>query len=536
MCQLQGRCDVLLEVCTQKALDASSWTPTDVSRLCWSLAKVRHRGGGLYRRLSCAVEVAVSEYTVQQLSRVAWALAIVAPRDVSKHLFTTFSAEFVSGACEMRPATLAMVSWAYATIAHRNQPLFQAVAGACASRRQELNPQDLSNVAWSFAAVQFAEVPLLDIVADAVLARSAAFGAQDLAVITWAFASAGELRAPMMHTAGSRLSQLCLEPRHVSMTAWSFTVLRQVHEPLFALVGQTRPEEVLLWPWETVRMLCLALAHLPRMGAAFGGLARTSALAGSVGQAFLAHRQAGNITNCDLWMVHESMQAWSEGVRTDLRSRCAFETICDDATLLYDKIKAFLLASPLLLGLSPVVGLSACAASRYQDVMKSLEVASVGDTHTRRLLDSLRITETTAQFWQRGKLAVGARAGHGPRTGVQNWCFFHVRLEEGSVVVEAHGLANSTVTATVPDTSGLVAVQLHFDRVRHRSWDAEFRALASIIDSAREIRRRVPASPVSGVAQLFVTDVPCISCVGAMAQFRRRFPGISLSVSWDVRF
>jgi hypothetical protein len=110
------------------------------------------------------------------------------------------------------------------------------------------------------------------------------------------------------------------------------------------------------------------------------------------------------------------------------------------------------------------------------------------------------------------------------------------------------------------DCAGLVHVKLHHDRVDHRAWDAEFRAMARTAAAARallgdpdgvqqaqellangartgdEIPRgsfQGDEAQVEGLLELFMTEVPCLSCMCAMAQFRRRFPRITLRVLWD---
>merc|ERR1712217_377541 len=87
----------------------------------------------------------------------------------------------------------------------------------------------------------------------------------------------------------------------------------------------------------------------------------------------------------------------------------------------------------------------------------------------------------------------------------------------------------------------LTAVKLSNDRLNHRKRDAEFRALAH---TAGVLRALLPnadllmaeriwwGKSVRGRLQIYVTEVPCLSCLGAMIQFTKRFPDVSLRVSY----
>ncbi|CAE7274486.1 unnamed protein product, partial [Symbiodinium necroappetens] len=156
--------------------------------------------------------------------------------------------------------------------------------------------------------------------------------------------------------------------------------------------------------------------------------------------------------------------------------------------------------------------------------------------------------------------------GRGER---QNWCFFrasvHVPAAQPLVATETGRLLNSSVVKYREDCGGFIHVKLHHDRVDHRAWDAEFRAMARTAAAARALLQvptlrpeeasvqaqemlRTGARPeaelprvvtrdaeasVQGQLQLFMTEVPCLSCIGAMVQFRRRFPNIALRIHWE---
>merc|ERR1712242_421205 len=92
-----------------------------------------------------------------------------------------------------------------------------------------------------------------------------------------------------------------------------------------------------------------------------------------------------------------------------------------------------------------------------------------------------------------------------------------------------------------PFEAHLTAVKLSNDRLNHRRRDAEFRALAHAAGVLRAlfpdaddlmVQRIWWGKRVQGWVQIHVTEVPCLSCLGAMVQFSKRFPHVDLRVSY----
>merc|ERR1711879_907770 len=86
-----------------------------------------------------------------------------------------------------------------------------------------------------------------------------------------------------------------------------------------------------------------------------------------------------------------------------------------------------------------------------------------------------------------------------------------------------------------PFEAHFTPVKLSNDRLNHRKRDAEYRAMAH---AAGALRRLFPDADelmagriwwgknVEGWLQMYVTEVPCLSCLGATVQFSRRFPKV----------
>jgi len=114
------------------------------------------------------------------------------------------------------------------------------------------------------------------------------------------------------------------------------------------------------------------------------------------------------------------------------------------------------------------------------------------------------------------------------------WASQEVR--NGGAVADVNVDPVGVVSQTAVDSweLGLVASTLKHPR----GGDGEFQALQAC---ARACYERLHLDPLAGegaaaVGELWlhVTEVPCLSCVGAMAQFRQLFPNILLNVSFTL--
>ena len=86
---------------------------------------------------------------------------------------------------------LVNTAWAFATVGHKKERLFTAMAAAAERRMRDFNSQDLVNTAWASATVGHKEERLFTALAAAAEQRMKDFHSQDLANTAWAFATVG---------------------------------------------------------------------------------------------------------------------------------------------------------------------------------------------------------------------------------------------------------------------------------------------------------------------------------------------------------
>ena len=92
----------------------------------------------------------------------------------------------------MVPQALSVVpAGQVATVSHKDERLFTALAAAAEWLMNDFNSQGLANTAWAFAKVRHRGERLFSTLAAAAEQRMRDFNSQDLANTAWAFATVG---------------------------------------------------------------------------------------------------------------------------------------------------------------------------------------------------------------------------------------------------------------------------------------------------------------------------------------------------------
>lgn len=568
---------------------SSAWNPGDLSRVAWSCAKLVHKCDTFFRDASCKILTRLPESTPTILVQTIWAFATVAPATVTNHFFP-YAADAMErgGLGEFTPAHLAMVAWSFAAVLFRPTPLLEAIGDAVPNKMPQMNSQDITMIAWSYATLLAPERRVFDCLAIAAKRTIGHFNPQDLSNTAWAFATAGEYKADMFDMIAD---EACSRPtdfngQHISMLFWAYVTSRHRHENLFALIGHLA--RVNQNSWHSAKLLAYSLASLPKLNVSLGSVAVTGRVATQLVDALLKRLAAGEGESDDAQTVHDAVLPWLTDTSGEiLLDPDKWRQVDDLVSIQKDKVESVMrtsvvdniLAIPWWVYDEPVV-------REYQCAVQALGLRGLGSLYSWRFLRKLGVeraphselaalaTESRNKLLQASSEREGRQGGRGWRA---NWCYWRAHVEVPSIIckgewtrVQEQGrMQTSAVAGYREDVGGLVAVKLSHDHVSHRSWDCEFRAMARTAAAVRALAAgfpieraqafidngaapspedlasscvSMPACPARrselealarGTLEIYMTEVPCISCVGAMAQFRRRLPGISLSVAWD---
>ncbi|CAE8659163.1 unnamed protein product, partial [Polarella glacialis] len=135
---------------------------------------------------------------------------------------------------------------------------------------------------------------------------------------------------------------------------------------------------------------------------------------------------------------------------------------------------------------------------RFQESVQIFGIRGLGCEHSWRLLSDLGVRRVSAEVAAAaagiGNRAMSEKTSGEPGRGERaNWCFFRCVVSvvgvDGTVLSaqEPGRIISSSVVNYREDYGGMVSVKLHHDRVDHRSWDAEFRAMGRVAAAARSL-------------------------------------------------
>jgi len=171
-------------------------------------------------------------------------------------------------------------------------------------------------------------------------------------------------------------------------------------------------------------------------------------------------------------------------------------------------------------------------AFEYQQRLRGIGLMTLGYEHTTELLAKLQLAEAETQIpdWQ-------------PNPG-RTSCLSVWDIDVGGTVLRGKDVFVSGFVLPTSDVEGpFVAGSLgggkedQMGATKHgRSGDSECRALVHAYRSIQEVQEMSPELVhICGTVSLHVSGVPCLSCVGVMAQFKLRYPKVRMGVTFELR-
>lgn len=559
---------------------SSFWTPGDLSRVAWSWAKLLQRDDTFFRRCSCLIIARLPEYTPSQLSQTIWAFATAAPSDACTHLLPKAATAMLDGSHSNHgsvtgadlqglhaytPQHLAMAVWSFAAVLYRPEELLKQIGEVVPYKLEKLNPQDISTTAWAFTTLLAKDRAIYEVLAATSVRTIQDFNNQDLSNTAWAFASAGEYHANLLEAvAAETCSRTDFHGQHLAMVAWAFITLRHRHDKLLHFIGEMTNGSRGLGTWSNAKLLAFTFAGLPRLGdALLGNQKWTLGAMQLLLEQFHSRLQGPNDVDADdAWVVHDAVLPWLHLAPSDFTQKPGWQALTRMLSEQRGALIAFVDSGEFNAILASDKPKETPTIRRYQESVQAFRIRGLGSEHSWRFLSTLGVQRAMDNVELSNEIQSGTLKqnldGRGER---QNWCYFRCTVRVNSLMAKEPGrLLNSTMVKYREDCAGLVHVKLHHDRVDHRAWDAEFRAMARTAaaartllqadDSAQEMAQELLAhgargseipcgafrqdeAEVEGSLELFMTEVPCLSCMCAMVQFRQRFPKINLCVLWD---
>lgn len=248
--------DAVASVMTRSSL--RHFTDQNLANMLWAFAKYltqltvplpKDREHRCRRLLNLAAEAALDAieddngFSSQNLCLVIYSFAsmvdyLETSRDVSEDqlitkLFERAAFRFASlSTTRANAQDLAHMAWAYATVARRDDELFDAIGARLQVVAANCVPQNIANIAWAFAKCgRKADAATFDTLARCALAKIDDFNEQNLSNLVYAFALANrgegdvadELFAAVARALEQRRASLCAQD--IANAAWAYATV-----------------------------------------------------------------------------------------------------------------------------------------------------------------------------------------------------------------------------------------------------------------------------------------------------------------------
>jgi len=480
------------DVCMLQALvgravaDRDRFGPVDFALTTWSCATLRYRDADWLQAL-VRVRPVFAEFSPQNMSNFVWAVAALGFRN--DHMMLAVGREVVWKIQDFKPQELSNLCWGFATSGIVDNLALREVSNEVERRAGDLalwDPQSLANMMWAFATLAVKDDLLFRRLVDAATQRVSDFDCQELANSVWATAMVlfrDELWLDAVAGQVTRRIKDC-QPMHLAQIAWAFSRFLRSSD-------------------------------------------KTGLIAAIASEASLRARDFAAQSLID---VYDALLFFETPPSGSVRS-----LVSDLACNIEDRMKEF---CKLCAEGSP----AAAQVASYRQFIEGCEIVTLGVHHTTQILQRCGLLREPGSFfaddarklvasWRAEQVAVdptGRSAFH------RSQCVWRLRASSGTAQAAqslADGIFASGVAVAEGERHGLVPCRLR----HHRGGDAEFRALCAALGTSamHGARSRSSVSPVLHLnLDLHISEVPCVSCLGAMLQFNCRCPGV-LKVSFD---
>jgi len=500
---------------------AADFEPQHVSNTLWACAKMRLQQPSLVRTLLVQAIEGVQFLEPLDYSLVTWACATLKHRDVewcravvrARPSFSNFS-----------PQQMANFVWGMATLSFRNEKMLLALGREAAPKLPEFKPQELSNYIWALATLELVDNLLLHALSNEIHRRIgdlASWDPQSIANMMWAYAALAVkdhfVFRVLVNAAIARAVDF--DCQELANSVWASAMIQfrdSIWLGMFAALIIQRIS----------KMLPLNLAQISWAYSRFNFPAAKEGLIPAISRE--TQLRLADFPSQSLLDVHDALVFFNESPEVLGATDKVLHPLCS-------KLEKFLEDFAELCSTAEP---SAEQIAAYRAELQAFGVVTLGAYRTESFLSRIGLLATDTTFalharklfstWRAEQVSIdptGRSAFH------RSQCVWRVEFPSMDSRSEPlAGIFESSTPLEDESCKGLVACGLRY----RRGGDAEFRALCTVLNSdavAQHIRQG--AYELQGCAvMMHVSEVPCVSCLGAIIQFNCRYPGV-LRISFD---
>jgi len=522
------RCDPLHADIVAAALDGmDDFSAQNLAMVNWALAKLAFKAGDAWRAAFRRRVMQLKEYAPSELSMMAWALATRGDYDPELMAYIARrSMELMRGFTGQHVATLV---WAIATVSYKDDPsideFLSMALGAIIARATEFQPLNLALISWGLAKMSYRAEVAFEALCAAATVQMDDFVPQNLVQIMWACATCGYRDDAFLRAAGRAAKRRFRDfsSQHLSNFVWACARLAYKEDPeLFRLFSA-----------EAVRKMCEGSPqHLSNTAWAVSQLGPEhfpGVLEGVVAE---TARRIGEFDSPSLMMLSDSLYdaRYGEGRDEPLLRALRAHVMGMGRELL----RIFREDLPARRGLGPPA-----QVAEYQRKLRSVGLVTFGYEHTHQLFAELSLAEGRSWDPAEASSMPGWTTNARRSTSARRF-----EILAGSAQLRDPGsIFTSAFASSAEDAScDFIVTWLGHGKSdittigrASRVGDAECRAIMDAHGQIVAAMQEQGSVPVSGWISIHTSGVPCLSCVGIAAQFKRCYPQVSFCFTFAPR-
>lgn len=530
------------------------FSPQNLMTLVWAYAKMHFLHSAVMTAATGAATKNLRSFTPQHLSIMSWALATLGFRDL--RLIEGVALESMKTMGLFRPQNLANLAWAHATLDVKHDKLFSAISLMARLRLDEFNQQHMCNLAWAFSTLQVIDEELMLAIAEQVISRSDEFNTQGLACMACAFSVIGLAHHELFDTLAAgvidRVDQCT--PRDLESIAWAFArlglakdvLMSAISSAAFHRIHEFQPLDLANVGWAFATLGIQDIPLMEALGAeSVRQVTRFSLQAlGHTAWAFstlsCAYRALMDAISAQVLLNVDHLETPHLAVLLDADLECKAVLGRRMGAVLWRFLEAFPGSA------------EEWERPEYLKFLRRLQVDNFGASGSRFLLTRLGIERAPWDFQ--------VSAQHQMRAYIQKnnevlkdlttkevlhkrvCCFteYSLAVPVGDAMVPLRGVMmreNGYWSASAARGGTCrwlrAATGLRVGALVDRVLCSEFQTLEELCDNIE----RAGGTPerrcdIQGGVRAFISTTPCVSCIGAMSQFRVMFPNVTLEISF----
>lgn len=517
--KLGRACDRLFQLILAESLvRLDSFQAQNMSNLVWACATIMYNDEAAMQSIARFAAGRVEDFSTQELSNFTWGMATL---NLSSDIWLENSgAEMARRSRECCPQDLSNTIWAYGTLVHKRNDHLRAINWEVMRQIDLFSPQGLSNVTWGLSAIEYRDIKALTCISEEVIRRpleqmtppDISTLIYSFAVIAWAHEGAlAKLRRAI------RYHLPTFATRDVANVSWALVTLSHRDDNIFRRL-HARAED--LMPDFSVQGLCNIAWAFVRFG-----LPVPVATARGIAEETVKRRDELTVEPGDAVLLSDAVcSEWFEHVPKAIFEEC--DAIGREQ---YEKVFGFLSDMSNI----PSLGGNPLDVERYQNCITGFGIIQLGRRLTvefLRRLDMLGGSEEAIaalrpkrEAWLIEELTkvdpTDASLQH------KTTCTWALVLND-----ESHLASDAQVVAS--GTPMEAEMRFVSCVVEHpRASDAEFQ----VVNKAAELLLRDASKARHTVLHIDVSEIPCLSCLGALRQFQKAFPQVKIRLSFSIR-